>query len=247
MKSTWPGVSIMLSTSCSPVRSPSRTAPRHAHRLALDGDAALALDVHPVEVLRPHLPRVDHPGELQHPVGQRRLAVVDVRDDAEVADPVRHRWHRDGSRQGRSSVAQASVLHDGGDQGSIVPCPPPTSKRPPPRLRSEAPLPCVCAASPTEAGAPTPHPTGDAAPPFCRTCPDKAGHAAPSEQRTLIVQPVDEAHRDDGRAVDELGDEARGGRRRAAAPASRRRSGAGRGRWGHRHRPCRSGVCGSTR
>ena len=32
------------------------------------------------------LPGVDDAGELQHPVGQRRLAVVDVGDDAEVAD-----------------------------------------------------------------------------------------------------------------------------------------------------------------
>ena len=31
-------------------------------------------------------PAVDDAGELQHPVGQRRLAVVDVGDDAEVAD-----------------------------------------------------------------------------------------------------------------------------------------------------------------
>jgi hypothetical protein len=60
--------------------------PRHPHVLRLDGDAALALDVHLVEVLRAHLPPVDHAGQLQHPVGQRRLAVVDVRDDAEVAD-----------------------------------------------------------------------------------------------------------------------------------------------------------------
>ena len=60
--------------------------PRHPHGLALDGDAALALDVHPVEVLRPRGPLVDDPGQLQHPVGQRRLAVVDVGDDAEVAD-----------------------------------------------------------------------------------------------------------------------------------------------------------------
>jgi hypothetical protein len=29
---------------------------------------------------------VDDAGELQHPVGQGRLAVVDVGDDAEVAD-----------------------------------------------------------------------------------------------------------------------------------------------------------------
>jgi hypothetical protein len=70
---------------------------RQPHGLALDGDAALALDVHPVQVLRPHLPLPHHAGELEHPVRQRGLAVVDVRDDAEVPDdlqwgiPVRRR------------------------------------------------------------------------------------------------------------------------------------------------------------
>src|SRR5690606_18098042 len=74
---------------------------RHAHGLALDRDAALTLDVHAVEVLRPGRTLVDDTGQLQHAVGQGRLAVVDVRDDAEVAqqfrrsgagfDPVHHR------------------------------------------------------------------------------------------------------------------------------------------------------------
>ena len=63
-----------------------RHGPGHPDGLALDGDAALALDVHPVEVLRPRAPLVDDAGQLQHPVGQRRLAVVDVGDDAEVAN-----------------------------------------------------------------------------------------------------------------------------------------------------------------
>ena len=54
--------------------------------LALDRDAALALDVHPVQVLRAHLAPLDHAGELEHPVGQGRLAVIDVGDDAEVPD-----------------------------------------------------------------------------------------------------------------------------------------------------------------
>src|SRR5690606_31259382 len=58
--------------------------PRQPNVLRLDGDAALALDVHPVEVLRPHEALLDDTGELQHPVGQGRLAMVDVRDDAEV-------------------------------------------------------------------------------------------------------------------------------------------------------------------
>ena len=60
--------------------------PRQPDRLRLDRDAPLTLDVHPVEVLGAHLPLVDHAGELEHAVGERRLAVVDVGDDAEVAD-----------------------------------------------------------------------------------------------------------------------------------------------------------------
>ena len=62
---------------------------RHAHGLALDRDAALALDVHADEVLRLHVATVDDTGVLQHAVGQRRLAVIDVRDDAEVAQDLR--------------------------------------------------------------------------------------------------------------------------------------------------------------
>ena len=57
-----------------------------AHGLAFDGDAPLTLDVHAVEVLGTHLSRVNHPGELQHPISQRRLAMVDVGNDAEIAD-----------------------------------------------------------------------------------------------------------------------------------------------------------------
>ena len=61
-------------------------APRHPHRLRLDRDAPFAFDVHTVQVLRPHGALVHHLRQLQHPVGQRRFAVVDVRDDAEIAD-----------------------------------------------------------------------------------------------------------------------------------------------------------------
>ena len=59
---------------------------REPYGLGLDGDAALALQVHPVEVLLAHLALVHGVCEVQDPVGQRRLAVVDVRDDAEVPD-----------------------------------------------------------------------------------------------------------------------------------------------------------------
>jgi len=56
--------------------------------LALDRDAALALEVHLVEQLLLHVARRNGPRGFEDAVGQRRLAVVDVRDDAEVADVV---------------------------------------------------------------------------------------------------------------------------------------------------------------
>ena len=58
--------------------------PGQPHVLRLDGDPALPLDVHPVEVLGTHRPLIDNAGELKHPVRQRRLAMVDVSDDAEI-------------------------------------------------------------------------------------------------------------------------------------------------------------------
>jgi hypothetical protein len=52
--------------------------------LRLDRDAALLLELHPVEQLRLLLARGDRPGHIENPVGKGALAVVDVRDDAEV-------------------------------------------------------------------------------------------------------------------------------------------------------------------
>ena len=56
------------------------------HRLRLDGDAALALDVHVVEDLRLHLTLRQRARILNQTVRNRRLAMVDVRDDREIAD-----------------------------------------------------------------------------------------------------------------------------------------------------------------
>jgi len=56
------------------------------HRLGLDGDAALALDVHGIEHLLLHLAVLQAPGFLDQPVGQRRFAMVDMRNNGEVAD-----------------------------------------------------------------------------------------------------------------------------------------------------------------
>ena len=63
-----------------------------AHGLRLDGDAALALDIHGIEDLLLHLPVGDVAAQLDQPVRQRRLAVIDVGDDREIADKagIRH-------------------------------------------------------------------------------------------------------------------------------------------------------------
>ena len=58
------------------------------HGARLDRDALLALEVHRVEDLARHLAGVDRVRELEQPVGERRLAVVDVGDDREVAQAV---------------------------------------------------------------------------------------------------------------------------------------------------------------
>ena len=62
--------------------------PLEAHVLGLDGDAALAFEVHRVEVLRPHVAGVDRAGELQDAVGEGGLAVVDMSDDREGTEAV---------------------------------------------------------------------------------------------------------------------------------------------------------------
>ena len=70
---------ILLTVRCSEV---------HRHRVTLDRDALLALKVHRVEELLLHLALLDRLRVLEEAVGKGRLAVVDVRDDAEVADVV---------------------------------------------------------------------------------------------------------------------------------------------------------------
>ena len=71
------------------------------HRLRLDGDAALALDIHRIEHLLDHVARRHRAGGLDQPVGERRLAVVDMGDDGEIADVVeRVRRHAAGDSRG---------------------------------------------------------------------------------------------------------------------------------------------------
>ena len=57
--------------------------PFETNVLRLDGDAALALQVHGVEVLGAHVAGVDGARELEDAVGEGGFAVVDVCDDRE--------------------------------------------------------------------------------------------------------------------------------------------------------------------
>ncbi len=54
--------------------------------LRLDGDAALALERHGIEHLTLHLTRIEPTTELDQPIGERGLAVIDVGDDRKVAN-----------------------------------------------------------------------------------------------------------------------------------------------------------------
>ena len=63
-----------------------------AHGLRLDRDAALALELHVVEHLLAHLARFEAAASLDQPIGEGRLAVVDMRNDREITD-VAERGH----------------------------------------------------------------------------------------------------------------------------------------------------------
>ena len=54
--------------------------------LRLDGDPALALQIHGIQHLRLHLPGLEAAALLDEPIGQRRFTVIDVGDDGEIAD-----------------------------------------------------------------------------------------------------------------------------------------------------------------
>ena len=61
--------------------------------MRLDGDAALALEIHRVEHLRFHLAGLQRSSRLEETVGERRLAVIDVSDDGKITDALGvHQW-----------------------------------------------------------------------------------------------------------------------------------------------------------
>lgn len=58
----------------------------HPHRVELDGDPTLAFKIERVEHLGLHFALLQGAGFLDESVSERRLAVIDMSDDAEVAD-----------------------------------------------------------------------------------------------------------------------------------------------------------------
>ena len=67
-----------------PIALAVRRVVEQRDRVALDRDAPLALDVHGVEQLITELAISDRTAALDQAVGEGRLAMIDVRDDAEV-------------------------------------------------------------------------------------------------------------------------------------------------------------------
>ena len=61
--------------------------------LCLDGYPTLFLDIHRVQNLGFHLARVQSAAALYEAVCQRRLAMVDVRNDRKVSDVIHQREH----------------------------------------------------------------------------------------------------------------------------------------------------------
>lgn len=57
---------------------------------------------------------LDGAGQLQQPVGERRLSVVDVRDDREVPDPLR--WVQPQVQSRHAAAAAVLRRHLGGEE-----------------------------------------------------------------------------------------------------------------------------------
>ena len=58
-------------------------------RMHADRDPTLALEIHRVELLVFEIARFNRSRDFEQTVGKRRLPVIDMRDDAEVADALR--------------------------------------------------------------------------------------------------------------------------------------------------------------
>ena len=78
----------------------------HRHRMRFDCDPPLPFKVHRIKKLVLPLAVLDRTGALQQPVGQRRFAVVDVRDDAKI--PRQLNSHESATIQARLRVVNFS-------------------------------------------------------------------------------------------------------------------------------------------
>ena len=57
----------------------------HRHRMRLDRDPALTLQIHRIEQLVLLVPFLNGPGALEQSIRQGRLAVIDMRNDTKIA------------------------------------------------------------------------------------------------------------------------------------------------------------------
>ncbi len=91
VKSTWPGVSMMLTRLATPWYGPGQRRPEAVGRGRGDGDPALLLLDHPVHggsALVDLAQLVVDAGVIEDPLGHRGLARVDVGHDPDVACPL---------------------------------------------------------------------------------------------------------------------------------------------------------------
>src|ERR1035437_9563506 len=86
--SSWSSISRVVMV---PVRCSSRSesvvfrSVEHGHRVRLDGNAPLLLQIHRIEQLVLHFARRNGAGPMQQPVRKRRLPMIDMGDDAEIS------------------------------------------------------------------------------------------------------------------------------------------------------------------
>jgi hypothetical protein len=78
----------------------------HLNGVALDGDAPFSLQIHVIQRLLLQLAVRDGAGGVQEPIGQRAFAVVDVCNDAEIADVVHALLKRNQDPKNTAQIAR---------------------------------------------------------------------------------------------------------------------------------------------
>ncbi len=109
------------------VEAVSDTVPEviHLDGVALDGNALLPLQVHVVQYLVFHFPVAERAGQLQQPVRQCGLPMVDMCDDAKIAD-ILHNLQRYAKCRKMPTCSPACLcrsLRGGVCPARVLPCP----------------------------------------------------------------------------------------------------------------------------